>query len=190
MATLLAGSAAAGALGAGLIPGVGVASSAAAGVAGAAAGGTALSTALSILQGVATVTSIFGTLGAAENEAIALEGSARMTELDAGQNQLASTQRQSVMKRELMRVLGENDVAIAAAGIDLTGGVAESSRAQIKGDASREISIEREDDELRRALLKARSSGLRTRAAGAREGGLLRAFGQGASLATDLFERG
>lgn len=151
---------------------------------------TAASTALTILSGVATIAGIMGTLGAADANARSFEMSAIETDMQVGQEQLQAQQRQSTMKKELMRVLGENDVAIAAAGIDLSGGVAESSRAQIKDDATRQLGFEREDDELRRAMLKARGRGLRVKAQGTRDASLLSAFGQAAEFGMDVAERG
>lgn len=167
-----------------------LASAAAASAGTAATTATAASTAFSILQGVASVAAIAGTLSAAQGEARAFEASAVQTDLESGQQQLSSQQRQTEMKRELMRVLGENDVAIASAGIDLRGGVAENARAKARDDAARQLSIERDDADMRKSLMRLRASGLRTRASEARTGGLFRAAGQAAGFAADLSERG
>lgn len=156
----------------------------------AATGAATMSTALSIMAGVASAVGILGTLSTADANARSFEMQATQNDLQTGQEQLASTQRQTVMKRELLRVLGENDVAIAAAGIDLGGGVAENSRAQAKKDAARELGFERDDAELRRAMLKAKSRGLRLKAQNTRSASLLDAFGQAAEFGMDVAERG
>lgn len=152
--------------------------------------GTIGSTALTILSGVATVASIAGNLQAAEASAQQSEANATQAELEVGQQQLASAQRQSQMKRELARILGENDVAIAAAGIDLSGGIAESSRKSATKAAQRELSIERADDDARRALIKARANGYRRQAASYRTGGILSAIGDTADFGIGVMQRG
>lgn len=173
----------------GFFPGLGI-TAAGAPIAAAAGAAGGLSTVLSVLEGVATVAGIGGTLAAADAEASSLNQQALQTTLEAGQEQLASTQRQTVMKRELLRVLGENDVTIAAAGIDLSGGYAQAARQEANVQAARELTLEREDDDMRRALLRARAQGLRTKAEGVRQGGLLRAAEKGLSFAFNVLERG
>lgn len=160
------------------------------GTATAAAGGTAASTALTILSGVATAASVLGGLSQANAQAEGFLQQAIMTDMEAGQEQVASQNRQTQIKRELMRVLGENQVASAAAGIDLSGGQAVAARQRDSEAATRALSIERDDDELRRALLKARARGLRTKADGVRQAGLLAAFGDVAQFGFDAVERG
>lgn len=193
MAELLLGAAAQGAagLGAGLIGG---GATAAAGILAPAAGfagfGGLSSGVLNILQGVATAASVLGSLSAAGSEAQALTLQAQETELQAGQEQLGSTNRQTAMRRELLRVLGDNRVASAAAGIDLQGGLAQDIERSNKEAAARELSIERDDDSMRRALFKARANGLRSRGRDASTAGLVRAAGQFASFGTDLLQRG
>jgi hypothetical protein len=189
---LLAGAAAASATSAGLaaasfVPIAGAATSAASSLA---AGAGLTSTVLGILQGVATATSVLGSLSAASSEQQALMMQAQEAELQAGQGGLDSANRQIRMKRELLQVLGANKVAAAAAGIDLQGGIAADDATAQKVAATREISIEREDDQMRRALIKARASGLRSRARDAGTAGLVRAGGQFAQFGMDVAERG
>lgn len=160
------------------------------GTAAAATGGTAASTALTILSGVATAVSVLGTLGAANAQAEGLVQQSIMADMETGQEAVASQNRATTMKRELLRVLGENEVAVAAAGVDLTGGMAAEARRRDSEAASRALSIERDDDELRRAMLKARARGLRTKADGVRQAGLLEAFGDVAQFGFDAIERG
>lgn len=184
-----AGSAAAGTAALGFIPVAGAAASAS----GALATGATLglsSTVLGILQGLATATSVLGTLSGARAEQEGLLLQATQTDLEAGQQQLESQNRQVKMKRELLTVLGQNRVTAAAAGIDLQGGLAQSQEIEQKTAATREISIEREDDQFKRAMLRARASGLRSRARDAGTAGLFKAFGTVASAGIDFLERG
>lgn len=146
--------------------------------------------ALDILSGIATAASVLGTLTSGMSEAGMLDQQASEARIDAGQQQLQSQQRSNDLRRELFKVLGENDVAFAAAGIDVGGGIAESSRADATRTANRELTIERRDDDMRRAMLRARARGL-NRAAGATRGAsLLKAIGQGADFGIDLVNRG
>jgi|GEM_PF-1811966 hypothetical protein len=153
--------------------------------------GAASSSALSILQGVATAVSALGAIGGGLSAANASNEAATATELQAGQEQLASEQRSLTMKRELMKVLGENDVAFAAAGIDVgSGGIAEQTRTRAKQDAATDININRSQDEYRRALMQARARGLRRRGGEQVFSGLLSAVGTGVNYGMDLAGRG
>ena len=156
-------------------------------VAGAA--GTAIS-ALDILSGIATAATVLGTINAGNADAAMAEQQASEARIDEGLQRNQSEQRANDLRRELFKVLGENDVAFAAAGIDVTGGIAQSSRAEANQAATRELSIERRDDELRRAMLRARAQGLRYQAGAARGGALLKAIGSTADFGIDLVNRG
>jgi hypothetical protein len=188
MAEILLGAAAAstaaGGAAAAFIPGVAAASSAAA------AGGLS-STILSILSGTASVVGILGTLAGARSEQNAMEGQALETELQAGQEQLQSTNRQTALRHQLYQVLGENRVAAAASGIELgANGLAGAEERRQQQLATGDLTIERQDDEMRRAMLKARANGLRARGRDAMTAGLFRSFGQAASFGMDVMERG
>lgn len=189
MAELLLGAAAAstaaGGAAAAFIPGI-----AAAGSAATAAGGLS-STILSILSGTASVVGILGTLAGARSEQNAMEGQALETELQAGQEQLQSTNRQTALRRQLYQVLGENRVAAAASGIELgANGLAGAEERRQQQLATGDLTIERQDDEMRRAMLKARANGLRARGRDAMTAGLFRSFGQATSFGIDALERG
>lgn len=175
-----------------LAAGAAAVSTASAGAAAAstAAGAGISSTVLSILQGIATAAGVLGTLGAASSEQQALVMQAGEAELEANQGGLESANRQIAMKRELLKVLGANKVAAAASGIDLQGGIAQQDATAQKQAAAREISIERDDDQMRRALLKARANGFRARGRDAATAGLVRSAGQFAQFGADVAERG
>lgn len=157
--------------------------------AGAAAAGTAAtfgSTATMILQGVAGVTSILSGLAASNSQADAYEmkaADADFAEVDERSQGMART---TALKKELAAALGENDVKFAAAGIDLSGGVAEDTRQNLESDTAQELTIDRADTSARRALHRSRAAGYRGLAKSTRRAGGLAAFAQGANLGLKL----
>jgi hypothetical protein len=145
---------------------------------------------LGILQGVATVMSAMGAMSAASAEARQAEDMAIQTDLQAGQEGVEGAQRQTQLKRELFRVLGDNDVAFASAGIDISSGIAQSARQTAQARAADELTIDRRDQEFRSAMLKARASGYRQQAASARQAGTFKALGSFVNFGIDLASRG
>lgn len=168
------------------------ASGTAAATAGAATGAASGfgSTALSVLQGVGTAAGILGQLGGAAAAARASENAALQADLQAGQEKVQGAQAETRMKQELLRILGENQVATAAAGIDITAGIGQQANQTAKRRAASELSISRENSDMQSALYRLRANGLRTRARGERFGGLVGAFGTGAQFGIDLAARG
>lgn len=159
--------------------------------AGAATGATAAgSGALGALQGFSTVLKVLGTIGAGAAAARESNDLAAQTMLQEGQEQLAGEQRKTKMSRELARVLGNNEVAYAAAGIDLTQGVAADSAANAKARAADEISIDQQDTDFRRAMYRLRAQNLVARGKSQKGGALLSAFGDVANYGIGLMERG
>lgn len=156
---------------------------------GAAAAG---SSALSILQGVASAVAAIGAIGSGMSAAAASEDAAVQTEAEAGQEQLQATQRQNSMRRELLAIMGQNDVAFAAGGVEVGGGggIAEQARAQARKDAATEIGIDRDQDEYRRAQLKVRARNLRRRGGEQMMAGFGQALGIGLNFGIDQAERG
>lgn len=176
--------------------GLGLASAAGGTATAAGAAGTVATTAaagsgaLTALQGFATTLKVLGGIGAgiaAKNQANA---AADQTELQSGQEQLQATQRQTTMKRELARVLGQNDVTYAAAGIDLAGGVAQSNATEAKKRAMDEISIDQQDTDFRRALYRMRARSQRQQGKSAMGGAMLGALGDVAGFGLDVAARG
>lgn len=149
-----------------------------------------LSTVLGILQGVATAAGVLGTLSAASSNVAEANANAAQADLEAGQSQVATEQNATQMKRELAKVLGENQVAFAAGGVDLTAGVAAEDAANQKKQTGEQLNIDRQQDDMRRALLKARANGYRAQAGSYQTGGLLSSVGQVADLGIDLAKRG
>ena len=158
----------------------GVGATAAAGAAGATSAGlggwATFAKTLQLLAGVGSAVSSF----AAANQ------EADQAELQAGQEQVKGTQRQTAMKRELLKVLGENDVTFANAGIDISGGLAETTATQAKKRASEEITIDRRDADFQAALYRMRAQGLRTRGAIGLGGALLSLASGAISSGIDL----
>ncbi|MEP1571583.1 MULTISPECIES: hypothetical protein [Stappiaceae] len=164
--------------------------------AGAAAAGTAAaaggfgSTALTVLQGVTATISALGQIGAGNAAAQASEDEAIRADLQAGQEKVDATNQQTQMKQELMRILGENEVAAANAGIDISAGIAQQANSATKRDAQTNLTVSRNDQEFQSALFRLRAKGLRRKADSQRQAGLLNAFGTAAGFGIDLFERG
>lgn len=167
--------------GGGLGAAAGGAATGAAGAAGAAGGG------FSVASAFATTLGILGQIGsgiAAKGQA---DQMAMQSEIEAGQEKVQATQRQTAMKRQLLQVLGENDVTFASAGIDISGGgIASSAAADAKKRAASEISIDREDADMRASLLRMRASGYRAQGRSALGGALIGALGTGVKAGLDI----
>lgn len=146
--------------------------------------------ALNALSGISTALSVLGTIGSGAAAAREANQMADQATLEAGQEQLAGEQRKTKMSRELARVLGNNDVTFAAAGIDLTQGIASDAATRAKQQAASEISIDQQDTDFRRSLYRMRAAGYRDKAKSARGGALLGALGQVAGFGLNLKEQG
>lgn len=142
------------------------------------------------LQGLTTAISALATIGSGLSGAAESRQLADQAELQDGQEQVQAAQRQAQMKRSLLEVLGNNDVTFAAAGIDISSGIAQSARADASKRASQELSIDRQDTDFRRALHRMRAQGYRRRAGAQIGGSLLGALGQAGDFAIQRFERG
>ncbi|TGS86728.1 hypothetical protein EN817_17655 [Mesorhizobium sp. M3A.F.Ca.ET.174.01.1.1] len=144
---------------------------------GAAATGGATAAGLSGAQTLVSVLSAIGTLGAGFASAQASKDQANAVELQAGQDKVQDTQRQTQMKRTLLQVLGDNDVTFASAGIDISGGIAQDARQTASKRAADELTIDRRDSDFRMALAKMRAQGYRRQASSTIGGALLGAAG-------------
>lgn len=160
------------------------------GLGGGSAAAGATSAGLSGAQILTSTLSALGTIGAGLSSAAASRDAADQTELQAGQDQVETTQRQTQMKRSLLQVLGENDVAFAAAGIDISGGIAQDTRQRASQRGVDELTIDRRDSDFRRALYKMRAQGLRRRSSGQIGGALLGAANTMLNTGMDVAARG
>lgn len=145
---------------------------------------------LNALQGVSAVVQAVGLIGQGQAQADTLNQQASEATLQAGQEQVQAQQRQNSMRRELARVLGQNDVSYAAAGVDLTGGIAADQAANAKKAAATELSIDQQDTDFRRALYRQRAQGLRRQAGSVQTASMLSALGTAADFGVSLAKRG
>jgi hypothetical protein len=144
----------------------------------AAAAGSGLSAA-SILQGAATIGGVLASIGAGKAQAESYKAQAFEAELERENENAQHVQRASAFKRELLRIVGENDVSYAAAGIDLSAGAPADARQEQQSRVASEISIDRATTDARMAMLKARAASLRRLARNARTKNLLGGLDQG-----------
>lgn len=127
---------------------------------GAAAGGASaagLSGGSSFFSGLKLLAGIGGGL----TQLAQANAQADETMLQAGQERIQSEQRATAAKRELMMALGDNAATFAAAGIDLSGGIAAANAATLKTRSAEELSIERRNTEMRQAMLRMRAKNIR-----------------------------
>ena len=159
------------------------------GAAAASAGGTA-STALSILQGGLSVLGAFTTIASGQAQSDALKQQAFAADMQAEGEKAKGLQRQAQLKRDLARVTGENTVTFAASGIDVSSGMAAADRRAQAQQTNAALSIDRADTDRRRAMLRLRAAGLRSKARAARTSGYLAGAGGLARTGISIMERG
>lgn len=148
------------------------------GVKAASAGLTAATglSASTLLSGVATAGGVLAAMGAGRAQAESYKAQAFTTDMEAENEKVAGLQRTTAMKRELARILGENDVNYAAAGIDLSGGVAKEARDTAEARAAQEINIDRSMTDAKRGMLRANAASYRRMARQAKTTGFLNAI--------------
>lgn len=173
-----------------ILPALGIGGTAAAATGAALGTAAAGASAFSALSGIGSAIGMIGTIAGGFSKANESNEEASEADLQSGQDQIASEQRQTQMKQKLLDVLGQNDVTFAAGGTDTTQGIAANSRAAITADADNQISLENDDDDFQRKLLAARSANLRSAASGDVGGALLSALGQGISAAAGAYKTG
>ncbi|MBS7545691.1 hypothetical protein [Ancylobacter oerskovii] len=165
--------------------------SAAAPAAGAVAGAATTGvSALSILSGAASVIGVLGSLASANAQADSMREQAAQVELDAKREDNLGLQRRTAMKRELLTVLGQNDVNAAAAGIDISSGIAQDMNESAETAAATELSVDRADQNYRAAQLRARAANLRSQATAVRKAGALTAAGGILQSGITMYNRG
>lgn len=145
------------------------------GAGGAATAGAGLS-ASGLLSGIATVGGVLAAIGAGKAQSESFKAQAFTSDMEAENEKAQSLQRTTAMKRELSRILGENDVNYASAGIDISGGVAQEARGSAETRAAQEISIDRSMADAKSAMLKANAASYRRMAKQAKSTGFLNAI--------------
>lgn len=145
---------------------------------------------LGILSGASSAVSILQTLRAGGQKSELADLQAMEAQTEGIGEQAAGAQRSARLKKELLRTLGENDVAFAASGVDLGYGAAADSRARSRDDAYGEIAIDRATTNARVAGFEARRISYERMSRRARSTSLLTAFGQGLEGVAKLARRG
>ncbi|NDV87039.1 hypothetical protein GTW51_10030 [Aurantimonas aggregata] len=156
----------------------------------AAATATTGSTIASILQGTATALSVFAGIGAANTEADALEMAAGDAEREKALETLQGVERRTSIKRAMMDAIGEQNVATAASGVDLSFGTPSQARREAFREADLGIETANGTEQTRVSRLTERAANYRSRAKSTRRAGLLTDLGQGAEGASNILLRG
>lgn len=158
--------------------------------AGTAAAATTGSTIASILQGTATALSVFAGIGAANTEADALEMAAGDAEREKALETLQGVERRSSIKRAMMDAIGEQNVATAASGVDLSFGTPGQARREAFREADLGIETANATEQTRVSRLTERAANYHSRAKSTRRAGLLTGLGKGAEGASNILLRG
>lgn len=180
---------------AGLFGGGAAATGAAAGAAttGAAAAGGAAASGFSLaklLSGTATVFSMFGSMAAGEADAEAAELAAVDAEREKPLETLQGINRRAGIKQEMMDRIGQQDVAYAASGTDLSFGTPGQARRDAFREGDTALSIDAGTEQTRVARLDERAANYRKRAKRARASGMFEAIGTGFSGFSNLAKIG
>ncbi|WP_281932203.1 hypothetical protein [Roseibium album] len=178
--------------------GLGGAGGAAAGTAGAAAGaagaaGAALSGGsifTTLLQGGATLLGMMSTIEAGDQEADMLEAKAIDAQAEKPLETLQSISRRTSIKQELAEAVGEQEVAFAASGVDLSFGTPAVAKKDAFREADRALTNENATEETTLNRLDERSSQYRLSANRARSSARRQALLQGLSFGLGALGRG
>lgn len=157
---------------------------------GGAAGSAGGSLFSSILQGGATVASVMGALSAGEEKASDLKARAADAIDEQGIEKLRGIERRDGLRRSLLERLGQQDVAAAASGVDLSYGTPSLARDEAARDGERALTQDQSTEDLRVNRLQMRADELRSGAKAARRAGVIKALGSGVSTAYSMSRRG
>lgn len=148
------------------------------------------SSALSILQGVATAGSILSTVVGGIGSYREAKASAEMARLDGTQAELAGEERALRIKRDALMKAGAARVAFAASGVEIGSGSAGAVEDDIMGRARFETGIERSNAVQRALAAKLRAERFSTAGAFSALGAGAKALGQAGDFGIDLARRG
>jgi hypothetical protein len=170
--------------------GGGAAATAAAGAGGGLFSGllTAGSSALGILQGVATAASVVSTLVGGIGQADEAQQNARLVELQGNSEFLASQQKALDIKRDLAQKIGEARVAFAGSGLDISS--ASSVEGDLEDQADFQTSIEKLNGQQAKQMAAARAAQYRSSGTYDLVGASLKALGQVGGYGLDIAKRG
>lgn len=144
----------------------------------------------SILQGTATALSVFAGIGAANTEADALELAAGDADREKALETLQGVERRSSIKRAMMDAIGEQNVATAASGVDLSFGTPSQARREAFREADLGLETANGTEQTRVSRLAERAASYRSRAKSTRRAGLLTGLAKGAEGASNILLRG
>lgn len=144
----------------------------------------------SILQGGTSLLGAMGALRAGQEAAAAYEAEADQAETDKAQAAVDGRVSRDGLRRDLAKQLGEQDVAYAASGTDLSFGTAVTARDQATRDAAGAISTDLGNEDMKKRRLQQRADALRRQAADARSAGGIKAFGTLFGNAASIAGRG
>jgi hypothetical protein len=144
----------------------------------------------SILQGGATVASVMGALSAGDEKASDLKARANDAIDEQGIERLRGIERRDGLRRSLLERLGQQDVAAAASGVDLSFGTPSLARDEAARDGERALTQDQSTEDLRINRLQQRADELRSGAKAARRAGVIRALGSGVASAYSMTRRG
>lgn len=154
--------------------------------AGAAAGGFSLST---LLQGTASVLGIVNTINAGRADAEMYNAAADDAAREKPLETLQGITRRNDIKRSFMEQLGQQDVAYAASGVDLSFG----TPGQVRKEAFREtdlgITSDNGTEQTRVARLDEREAEYRKRASRAKKSAMFDALTQGLKTGASIADR-
>jgi hypothetical protein len=144
----------------------------------------------SILQGGATVASVMGALSSGEERASDLKARAADAIDEQGIERLRGIERRDGLRRALLERLGQQDVAAAASGVDLSYGTPSLARDEAARDGERALTQDQSTEDLRVGRLQQRADELRSGAKAARRAGVIKALGSGVATAYSMSRRG
>lgn len=153
---------------------------------GAATSGISLA---SLLQGTATVFGMVSALNAGKADAEAAELAAQDAEREKPLETLQGINRKAGIKQKMMEQIGEQDVAYAASGVDLSFGTPMATRKEAFRNADLELTSSNGTEQTRVARLDERAANYRKRAKRARSAAAMDAIGIGLKGFSSIAER-
>ena len=143
----------------------------------------------SILQGTATVLGVVSSIAGGNAEADALNAQAIDAEREQEIETLSGIERRASIKATLAEALGQQDVAYAASGVDLSWGTASQARREAYREADLAITSAASTELTRNSRLMERAANYRASAKRARSAGIIQGLTGGLQGAASLAGR-
>lgn len=144
----------------------------------------------SILSGGATILSATAALSAAKTQQQSFENAALDTLDEIPNEEIKGMERRSTIRDELLKTIGEQHVAYAASGLDLSFGTPAVAQDQADEEAQKALSLDQGTEDYNVARLKRRAALYRMQGIEAKRGGLAKATGLVIGGAADILNRG